>query len=73
MLLRFLKRYTFPGIFIASFFIFLAHTAFTKTAIFADGKFYYAITRSLVKDFDLKIGDEVDIEDMIKKRKRKKK
>ena len=35
----------------------------------------FVITLSVadVKDFDLKIGDEVDIEDMIKNKKRKKK
>ncbi|MBN1168589.1 glycosyltransferase family 39 protein [Candidatus Woesebacteria bacterium] len=40
-------------IFAFSFLIFLFHTYYTKSAIFADGKFYYAITRSLVKDFDI--------------------
>lgn len=35
----------------------------------------FVITLSVadVKDFDLKVGDEVDIEDMIKNKKRKKK
>ena len=58
------KRYLFPGIFLLSLLIFLAHTAFTKTAIFADGRFYYAITRSLVKDFDLKFANEYEVLDV---------
>lgn len=61
MLSRVLNRYLFLGIFVFSFSIFLAHTAVTKTAIFADGKFYYAITRSLVKNFDLKFANEYEI------------
>jgi len=44
--------------------IFFAHTTFTKTAVFADGRFYYAITRSLVKDFDLKFANEYEVLDV---------
>jgi hypothetical protein len=53
-----LKRYIFPAIFISSFLIFLAHTAYTKTAVFADAKFYFATTRSIIKDGDLKFTNE---------------
>jgi len=59
-----LKRHLFLGIFILSIAIFFAHTVFTKTAIFADGRFYYAITRSLVKDFDLKFANEYEVLDV---------
>lgn len=45
-------------IFISSFLIFLIHTYFTKTAIFADGRFYYATTRSIVKDFDINFAND---------------
>ncbi len=45
-------------IFSASIIIFLSHTIFTKTAIFADARFYYATTRSLVKDFNIKFTNE---------------
>lgn len=48
----------FPAVFVLSISVFLAHTAFTKTAIFADGRFYYATTRSIVKDFDIKLANE---------------
>ncbi|MFV1916937.1 MAG: glycosyltransferase family 39 protein [Patescibacteria group bacterium] len=58
MLLRYTKKYLFVGIFIFSLLVFFAHTAFTKTAIFADGRYYYAITRSLVKDYDIDFVNE---------------
>lgn len=44
--------------FFFSLLVFLAHTAVTQTAIFADGRFYFALTRSLVKDFDLNLINE---------------
>lgn len=53
--LKKLERLLFLGIFLFSFFVFLAHTKVTKTAIFADGRFYYAYTRSIVRDFDLNL------------------
>jgi len=52
------KTNIFLLIFIFSFAVFLAHTLFTKTAVFSDGRFYYAITRSLVKDKDIKFRNE---------------
>lgn len=59
MILRLLlSKKIFILIFGFSILTFLAHTAFTKTAIFADGKFYYSITRSIVKDRDIKFGNE---------------
>ena len=61
LLSKFLSaKYIFPVIFIFSILIFLSHTIFTKTAIFADGKFYYSITRSIVKDFDIKFANEYE-------------
>ncbi len=38
--------------------IFLSHSLFTKTSVFADAKFYYSFTRSLVFDHDLLLGNE---------------
>ena len=46
-------KFLFPAIFVLSFLIFLAHTSYTKTALFADGRYYYVTTRSLVKDYDI--------------------
>lgn len=53
-------KYVFPLIFLLSFLVFLAHTAITKTAIFADGKFYFAGTRSIVIDHDIYFANEFD-------------
>jgi hypothetical protein len=52
------ERFVFPLIFLLCLFTFLAHTFVTKSAIFADGRFYYAITRSIVKDFDIRFDNE---------------
>jgi len=54
-------RFLFPAIFLASFLIFLAHTLYTNTAVFSDGRFYYATTRSIVFDFDLKFTNEFEV------------
>ncbi len=58
MNVKLLKDYFFPLILLLSFFVFLAHTAYTNTAIFADGKFYFAYTRSIVFDLDLNLANE---------------
>lgn len=55
---KIIERYLFISIFFLSIFIFLAHTVFTKTAIFADGRFYFAYTRSLVFDHDINLVNE---------------
>ena len=52
------ESYLFAGIFVFSLLLFLAHTAYTKTAIFADGRYYYSITRSAVRDFDINFKNE---------------
>lgn len=57
-------KYVFPTLFLASLIIFLLHSAYTKTAIFADARFYYMITRSIVKDFDIKFANEYAYFDM---------
>jgi hypothetical protein len=51
-------KYFFGLILIFSLCVFLAHTAITKTAIFADARFYFAYTHSLVKDHDLDLKNE---------------
>src|SRR4030043_984434 len=51
-------RYSFGLVIIFSLSIFLAHTTVTKTAIFADSRFYFAYTHSLVKDRDLDLKNE---------------
>src|SRR4030042_3074919 len=51
-------RYVFWFVIIFSLSIFLAHTTVTKTAIFADSRFYFAYTHSLVKDRDLDLKNE---------------
>jgi hypothetical protein len=40
------------------FAIFLLHAKITETSIYSDGRFYYATTRSLVKDYDIKFANE---------------
>lgn len=45
-------------IYFFSLLLFFVHTHFTKTAVYADGKFYYSITRSIVKDFDIDFENE---------------
>ena len=50
----------FPLISLFSLTAFLAHTLFTKTAVFSDGRFYYSITRSLIKDKDIKFSHEFE-------------
>lgn len=61
MLAKVLSRYLFISIFFLSIFIFFAHTTYTKTAVFSDGRFYYAITRSITFDFDLKFSNEFEV------------
>jgi hypothetical protein len=51
-------KYVFGSIFIFSILVFLLHTTFTKTAIFADARFYYTYTRSLIQDHDLNLKNE---------------
>lgn len=58
MALNYIKKYPFLLFFISSILIFLAHTAYTKTAIFADARYYYSYTHSAVKDFDLNFTNE---------------
>lgn len=45
-------------IFFASFLLFLAHISYTKTALYSDSRFYFAYTRSLVKDHDIKLTND---------------
>jgi hypothetical protein len=52
------SRYLFAAIFVFSLLVFLLHCAFTKTAVFADARFYFAYTHSLVKDHDLNLMNE---------------
>jgi hypothetical protein len=51
-------KYVFGLIFVFSLCVFLAHTVITKTAIFADARFYFAYTHSLVKDCNLDLKNE---------------
>src|SRR3989344_2085825 len=44
--------------FIISLFVYLTHLSFTHTSLYSDGKFYFAYTRSVVKDFDLSLESE---------------
>ena len=52
------SRYLFSIIFAFSLLVFLLHSAFTKNAIFADARFYFSYTHSLVKDHDLNLMNE---------------
>lgn len=56
--MKFLTKNLFLIIFLSSFAVYLSHTVYTKTSIFADGRFYFVITRSLVKDHDIKFANE---------------
>lgn len=58
------KKYLFALLFFFSFLSFVAHTAYTKTAIFADSRFYFSYTRSIVKDFDLNFFNEYEYFDV---------
>jgi hypothetical protein len=49
----------FPAIFIGSLAIFLAHLAYTKTALYSDTRFYYSYTMSWVKDHDIRLNSEL--------------
>ena len=60
-------KFLFPAIFVLSFLIFLAHTSYTKTALFADGRYYYVTTRSLVKDYDIDFVNEYKSLGMVEK------
>lgn len=57
-MLFFKKQSWFIAIFVLCLLTFLAHTAFTKTSIFADAKYYYSITHSIVRDFDLNFDNQ---------------
>jgi len=48
----------FLYLFCLSLFVFLAHTAYTKTSVYSDGRYYYAYTRSFVIDRDLMLANE---------------
>lgn len=45
--------------FLASFVTFFLHSFYTKTSVFADAKFYYSYTRSVVIDHNLLLGNEL--------------
>jgi len=51
-------KYFFPSIFFLSLIVFLLHTAYTKTSIFADARYYYSITHSIISDKDLDFSNE---------------
>ena len=53
MSFKFIEKYLFTTLLFISTFIYLFHTVYTKTSIFADGRYYYSITRSIVKDWDI--------------------
>lgn len=38
--------------------VFVLHSFFTRTSVFADAKFYYSMTRSFIFDHDLLLGNE---------------
>lgn len=52
--------------FVFSFFVFALHSFVTQTSVFADAKFYYSITRSLIFDHDLLLGNEFLKFDLLK-------
>ena len=52
------KKYIFLIFFTFSLVLFTLHGYFTKTSVFADAKFYYSYTRSLVFDQNLLLGNE---------------
>jgi len=52
-------KFIFTTIFIGSFLIFLAHLAYTKTALYSDSRFYYSYTMSWVKDHDIRLNNEL--------------
>lgn len=45
-------------LFFFSFLVFCAHTAYTKTSVYSDGRYYYAYTRSIVIDHDINLSNE---------------
>jgi len=45
--------------FLVSVTVFFLHSLYTKTSIFADAKFYYSYTRSLIFNRNLLLGDEL--------------
>lgn len=51
----------FISILIFSIVIFVAHTKVTKNAIFADGRFYFAYTRSWVIDRDMNLVNDFEL------------
>src|SRR4030042_5630650 len=53
------KKYlAFSLFFLISFVSFFLHSLCTKTSLFADAKFYYSYTRSVVIDHNLLLGNE---------------
>ena len=57
--MRFLQsKFVFAAIFIFSLLTFFGHTIIAGSAIYGDGRFYYAITRSIVKDRDIRFENE---------------
>jgi hypothetical protein len=59
MFYKFLRpKYFFLALFFFSLTVFFLHTAYTKTAIFADARFYFMTARSIVKDHDIKFANE---------------
>jgi len=56
----FSQKLLFPTLFLFSLVVFLFHTTYTKTTIFADARFYYMTTRSIIKDFDIKFANEYE-------------
>ena len=53
-----IERFILVCLFIFSLLVFLAHLSYTKTALYSDTRFYFAYTRSVVKDFDLNFTNE---------------
>ncbi len=48
----------FSIFFLTSLTVFILHSLFTGTSVFADAKFYYSYTRSIIFDHDLLLGNE---------------
>lgn len=56
--MRRINQRFFAAIILISFVIFTLHSLYTKTSVFADAKFYYSYTRSVVFDHNLFLGNE---------------
>jgi len=61
MVIKNVRKYLFVFIFLFASIVFFLHLYYTKTALYSDTRFYFAYTRSIVKDHDIDLKNDFEL------------